>query len=72
METTPNRRPGARAATVHVIDAEADLAEPDRTSNPTGFRRLAVYSPLTRRWHPERASAADDHIKATHRRSAGG
>jgi hypothetical protein len=27
----------ARAATVDVIDAEADLAEPDRTLNLTGF-----------------------------------
>jgi hypothetical protein len=72
METTPNRQPAARVATVDVIDAEADLAQPDRTLNLTGFRRLAGYSSLTRRWHSERAPAAGDHIKATVRRSASG
>ena len=41
METTPERQPAARPATVHVIHAEADLAEPDRTPNLIAPRSVA-------------------------------
>ena len=63
METTPNRQPAEPAATVHVIDAEADLVKPDWTPEPTGFRRPGVLAadppPAPRtapaaKWYPGR------------------
>jgi hypothetical protein len=41
METTPNRQPTARAATVHVVDPSSEVAGPNRIPRLTTLRRLA-------------------------------